>query len=344
MLDVLRVVTVSFEILLCIATSFIVFLNIIWCGYFFYNCIELRKRIRYLSLPKQDCTDRLLNSQVAYVKSKFIVAICLVELFPLFSTPFTIKYDSTLVGATHWNDSNCTGLDNLMKNPVFRLQVAVSVYSLLALFWLLIGLNNYLTKAYGTNRITKFHAPLLRIELLVSGIISILAIPMWELFLIITPIIVLIMGIQIFLMFNSSKLLYVVIKRRCMDALFESKEEHLRLERMRKSYFRSTIMVILYQSVLFCAAVYAVTYNTFIWVISSACFYSFGMHKEFEFRINSWPVHNDLFLTLIALVLMLILLMMHLMIVKHCVVKIMQRRKLYRSAEGGLNQPLIGEK
>ena len=342
-----------------------VILNFIWFGYFTNHWLIVKKRIKYLR--QQTCErelEKLANSRVDFVKSSYILLILFAEMLSVLMVPvcaFSRKFTENIHSRNNTTTEfdNCTG-DRFIaeyQEPVNRVLVSINVWFFCSIFWLLIGVNSYLNKAYSAKRIIRHNEPIVWFGIAINTIITVIIASYWKALILVVPLTPVVQILQFLILYKSTRKLYEHIRRRCLDSWFENRDEHIRLERMRKSYLQGSVLILIFLALVIVFWTFTIFSVYYHWLLESNCFlkkllnvdYNFsGLYERNKKLFDVTLSANEVVMAFLTFIASLLLFILHMSILKECIARILKRRKLYKSAAGRFNheiyQPLMGEK
>ena len=341
-----------------------VILNCIWCVYFTNHWLIVKKRIKYLR--QQTCEtelEKLTNSRVDLVKSSYIILISFTEILSALMIPVIllsknfIKNNSINNTIAEFEYCSYDKFIATSQDHVNRVLLTINAWLFCSIFWLLIGLNSYLNKAYSTKRIIRHRERIVWFGITISTIICIIIASYWKVLIFLVPLTPIVPILQFLILYKSTRKLYENIQRRSLDSWFEDKDEHIRLERMRKSYLHGSILILALLMVIIVFWIFMIFSVYYDWLLQSNC--SLNKLLNVDYNFSGVYQHNKKFFDVtlsvnkvitafLTFVASLFLFILHFSILKECIVRMLRRRKLYKSAVGRFNheiyQPLLGEK
>ena len=330
----------------------VVFLAGIWCIYYSYHAVVVKRVIKSLNnSTEHDHRERYTNAVIEYKKSIFIVIICVTEswlhVFYWGIVSETFIYFHTKDKRQGWNYL-------LKKNPSFDFLMTVT-FSLFILMGSLVSiLTAYLIKAYGTERETKLNEKQLFVWMFLQLLIGWVLCPIPTLHFTILPIYILSVFIgQIAVYIRLSRRLYSVLRKRREDAYFENREWHAKLVRMCKNFkygaIAYTVVLMLFLSNLTAMIVKRLYIAIFIrdkflfGYLDAAWIFDDTPHSTLRFL----KISLILLCKLIAMLMLFFSLTVHLSIIATAVVRAHRRRRRIRRelrcVHDLLRIPLIGE-
>ena len=212
------------QVLSGILAGITVILNFLWCGYFINHWLIVKKRIKYLRQQRCETELEILaNSRVDYVKSSYIIHISLTEIFSALMVPvimLTIKFTEN--NTSNNNNNTITELENcshdrfivVHQNLMNRVLPSITAWLVFNIFWLLIGLNSYLNKAYSTKRIIGHREPIVWYGITINTVMAISIASYWKALIFLVPITPIISIIQFLILYKSTRKLYENIMSR----------------------------------------------------------------------------------------------------------------------------------
>ena len=341
----------------------IMFFATVWCLYFLSRIRELSRKIHYLKKQTEErCYEELTNAKVDYIKSIFIAAICFFEIVKFVN--FIILVVSIHIDKNDTSAPNCTNIKFILGssyNSYFiRGLMAMEVSSILLYTSLIHILTSYLCHAYAEKRIITLtrRDKVLISYLLIQLVVMWISIVYWRVFLIIVPIMILtLFPIHLCLYVKYSRRLYMLLKRRRLDAWFEDPDSYKKLVGMCKEYKTGSILytvsIVLIAMTFFGIIILKFTDLLFRKHSQLDCIF----HTDLLFLVQTYREYNLIYKTFKTIILVsynifavlatFSFFLLHVLIAYGVVRKLVKRRRDYRRYTGTrsvIYQPLIGRK
>ena len=235
------------ELIAILPSLGILFLATVWCLYFLSRIRELSRKIHYLKKQTEErCYEELTNAKVDYIKSIFIAAICFFEVSSLISFCLEGAEHNLLISKKKFHNCSNVNIIEDYKNFTFtRVLVAMDVSFILLYTSLIHILTSYLCHAYAEKRIITFtrRDKVLMSCLLIQLIVMWISIANWRAFVFIVTIMTMaLFPIHLCLYVKYSRRLYMLLKRRRLDAWFEDPDSYKKLVGMCKEYKTGSIL------------------------------------------------------------------------------------------------------
>ena len=325
----------------------VVFLGGIWCVYYMFHALKVKRKIKAL----KRCTEhiereRYINALIEYKKSIFLVIISFLE-----SWLHVFYWGIISERFIHFHSGKDEAF--LLKNPSFEFLLTVSFSLFILMDSLVCILTSYLTKAYGTERETKLNEKQLFawmfLQLFIGWIVCliprshVIGLPVYTLCIFIG---------QIVVYTRLSKRLYSVLRMRREDSYFEDREMHTRLVRMCKNFkygaIAYTVVLVFFLSEVITEIVKAL----FISIVIKDRFMDgyldpsdfLNGHSEAMMKLR---ISLKMISKIIPMLMIFFSLMVHLSIVLKAIIRGIQRtrntNKQIKCVKDMLRVPLIGE-
>ena len=179
--------------------------------------------------------------------------------------------------------SHGSGFITEIQDHANRVLLTINVWLFCSMFWLLIGLNSYLNKAFSNKRIIKHNEPIVWFGITITTIIAIIIASYWKVSIFLVPFTPIIPIIQFLILYKSIRNLYENIRRRCLDSWFENKDERIRLERMRKSYLRGSILILAFLMLIIVFCIFIIFSVYYDWLLRSNCSLKKLLNVDYNF-------------------------------------------------------------
>ena len=333
----------------------IVFLATVWCLYFLSRIRELSRKIHYLKKQTEErCYEELTNAKVDYIKSIFIAAISASEVLEYICV--------AVVGTFHIfvnvKTDNCPFPIAFSKElHSFRVFMLLGVSCMIIFLSLSHILTSYLCHAYAEKRIITLtrRDKVLISCLLIQLVVMWISIANWRAFISIVPIMTMaLFPIHLCLYVKYSRRLYMLLKRRRLDAWFEDPDSYKKLVGMCKEYKTGSILYTVCVIFLSTALAYALLLTGVQLVFRDTClgdvFKGTNTSKITEFG-NEHPKFLDIMrdvyhisTNVVACIALWALLFVHLIILYKFVKKEFRKRNSHRIHISDIHKPLIARK
>ena len=329
----------------------------IWCLYFLSRIRELSRKIHYLKKQTEErCYEELTNAKVDYIKSIFITAICFFEIKSIIFAVIIVIFRTVIPDEKIDGCPVPSFIELIYHIPIFRILVSLLLTSNIIFLSLNHILTFYLSKAYEGTRVinltsgTKLLFILMSIQIVIVWISSVY----WELFLYtITLIAMTLFPIHLCLYVKYSRRLYMLLKRRRLDAWFEDPDSYKKLVGMCKDYKTGSILYTVCVILIFFAIVFS-SITTFVKLISEpGCSTKLVLFVPINTN-NLSDTNNYILNVFFSKVLVHILLTiavcflfsLHLLVLGKLIKRALNRRKVYKNCKSYYQQegfqPLIG--
>ena len=341
----------------------ILFFATVWCLYFLSRIRELSRKIHYLKKQTEErCYEELTNAKVDYIKSIFIAAICFFEVIHFLSI-FVLEFSKKIFEKHPVNNCNASfGILDLHHYTEARVLVAVYVASLLLYTSFIHILTSYLCHAYAEKRIItltrrdKVLISCLLIQLVVIGISTV----SFHVFLFVLLLLVIsLYPIHLCLYVKYSRRLYMLLKRRRLDAWFEDPDSYKKLVGMCKEYKTGSILYTVCIVLIIITSISASVLSFLQVSIKHPCVLNLiffnsdyqlltSFYKKYTFPIDLFFKYTfGICLNLFAVFAYFSFFLLHVLIAYGVARRLIKRRRDYRRYTGTrsvIHQPLIGRK
>ena len=338
----------------------ILFLATIWCLYFLSRIRELSRKIHYLKKQTEErCYEELTNAKVDYIKSIFIAAICFFEVSSFVCFCLGIAEHNLLIIKEKenklYNCSNVNVIENFKNFTFTRILFAMDVSSLLLYTSLVHILTSYLCHAYAEKRIItltrrdKVLISYLLIQLVVIGI----SIVYWRAFVFTAlMMITTLFPIHLCLYVKYSRRLYMLLKRRRLDAWFEDPDSYKKLVGMCKEYKTGSILYTVSIVLIIIGIFLIVTVNLVETVFTAPCvlnlvFFNIKfnwLHKTYqkhEALIEIFFNISKIILSFFGVCMIVFVFALHFYILYKAIKRLWKRRIAYKNCTREMYRPLL---
>ena len=343
----------------------IIVLGCIWFVYFLRRARVLSRKIHYLKKQTDErCHEELTNARVDYIRSIFIAAISAFEIVPHVILPGFFAFQNILDENLVNNCSTQKFFYYSYNVPVYRVFSVIALSSLIIALSLIHILTCYLNNAYGQKRIVTLtnRERLLFVWMLIQLIVVWASIANWRAFLFTLPMVsALLFSSHLYLYCKYSHRLYLLLKRRKLDAWFEDQDNFRKLDRMCKDYRRGSILYVICISLLLTFLAYLFIEILLKTLLRGSCILAIIFDRDFNFIHRFYSQHpqalsivfriiGDPVISFLAIIVLLIQFSIHFWIFFQAVWRIRQRNKAIKNFKFNTNnrsaifQPLIGNR
>ena len=358
------IVVYSCQIIITLLSFGVAFFTTIWCLYFLSRIRELSRKIHYLKKQTEErCYEELTNAKVDYIKYIFIAAICFFEVFPFYFVLilviiFNIYQQQPI--------NNCPGgnylIEEIYNYSYIRVLLAMEIASVVIYMSLVHILTSYLSHTYETKRIItltrrdKVLISCLLIQLVVIGISTV----SFHVFLfVLLSLALFLFPIHLCLYVKYSRRLYMLLKRRRLDAWFEDPDSYKKLVGMCKEYKTGSI---LYTVCIVCFSCLLLSIYTFSFIrmllhdpcmLNEIFFNLDSVWLSYVYKNNTQGVDiifriYDVSINIFGVFAVSLFVFYHLYICCGAVARMVKRRRAFKKytgiRSGDLFRPLIGTK
>ena len=256
----------------------IIILATIWCLYFLSRIRELKKKIHCLKKQTEERYEELTNAKVDYIRSVFIAAICFFEVSSLICFCLGgVEHNLLIIREKEnklYNCSNVNLIENFKNFTFARILFVMDVSSILLYTSFIHILTSYLCHAYAEKRIITLtrRDKVLISCLLIQLVVMWISIVYWRAFIFIVPIMTMaLFPIHLCLYVKYSCRLYMLLKRRRLDAWFEDPDSYNKLVGMCKEYKTGSLLYIVSIVLIIIGIFLIVTVNLVETVFTDPC-------------------------------------------------------------------------
>ena len=338
-------------------------LVLVWGIYFACRIREFGKKVHYLKKQTDErCQEELTNARVELIKSIFLTVICLTEVLG-FVYVITILIFHYKIPTEKFKSTGYIVIHDIRTELFMRYSIAMSVSCILIYTSLIHILTSYMANAYAVKRVVKLsrREKFLFLLLFTQLAVMCLSVLYWRAFVFILLLVAItVFPIHIFFFFKFSRKLYTSLKRRTLDAWFEDKQQHKKLNGMCREYKRYTILYGVY-IVLFGLTVSLLPLGALARLVfknKDSLNELLVISKDFDwlndfYKQNNQTLHileeaSTISYNVFAVFSVLSLFLLNASILYNAIMRLYRRRRAYNSYTGTrfteMNRPLIGNK
>ena len=274
-MDVIEILSNVFGSIFIFLTLGIIFSITLWIIYCGKEVLSLRRRIASLKarFSSREC---LMEKQINYVKSIMMFFMLSAELLCYSSIAGIFVY-SSLTKSVDAKIQNCSFQQQYVVDvyhyPTFRILFCSVLFWGEMFIFLSIILTGYFTKTYQSRRYVPFNKLQLTFigTILIAGLTFIPAIH-WKVFIILFPCIFIVITLfQLFIYAKSFRALYRQLLIIKLDAWYDGPKEYRKLGEMCKTYFRGSILYIIFLTTTTLFGLLYITSSTLELILSNDC-------------------------------------------------------------------------
>ena len=335
----------------------IVLLATVWCLYFLSRIRELSRKIHYLKKQTEErCYEELTNAKVDYIRSIFIAAICFFEVSSFVCFCLGIAEHNLLISENKFHNCSNVNLIENFKNFTFtRVLMAMDVSSILLYTSFIHILTSYLCHAYAEKRIITFtrRDKVLISCLLIQLVVMWISIANWRAFVFIFAIeLVSLFPIHLCLYVKYSRRLYMLLKRRRLDAWFEDPDSYKKLVGMCKEYKTGSLLYTVSIVLITIGILLMVTVNLVEMLFTDPCVLSLVFFNiMFNWLKKAYQKHkalieilsniSDIIFYLLGVCVFVFLFALHFYILYKAIKRLWKRRIAYKNCTREMYRPLL---